>query len=69
MLKDKQPYQGLFEQEYEEKFRQREFNSPQRAARLSYFFFFEPESPADIIVKARARTTPAKARTCQSKTG
>jgi hypothetical protein len=35
MLKEKQPYQGLSEREYEEKFRQREVNSLQRrAARL-----------------------------------
>jgi DNA-binding CsgD family transcriptional regulator len=35
MLKEKQPYQGLSEREYEEKFRQRELHSLQRrAARL-----------------------------------
>ena len=35
LLKEKQPYQGLSEREYEEKFRQREMNSLQRrAARL-----------------------------------
>lgn len=35
LLKEKQPYQGLSEREYEEKFRQRELNSLQRrAARL-----------------------------------